>query len=364
MTPRERYREDLLLADFESDPIQSEAISRAEHVYRQLVARRAAPIPLGWFRRSLRWSGASPIKGLYLWGEVGRGKTYVMDALYECCPFQEKRRVHFHSFMQQVHRELKTKMGVTNPLEMVAQRLAREAHLLCLDELHVGDITDAMLLAGLFRSLFNRGVTLVATSNDVPDRLYWNGLQRERFLPAIELIKRHTEVFRLAGPVDYRLRTLERAEIYHTPLDPQATRCLTSCFERLARGAERPGCSLHIDGRAIPTVRKGKGVIWFEFDAICGGPRGPSDYLEIALCYHSVLISNIPSLGKNDDDKARRLITLVDALYDRNVKLIVSAQTDPAGLYYGERLAEPFRRTVSRLEEMQSHAYLAREHLP
>lgn len=364
MTPRERYRQDLDRNGFDADPAQQQAIDLVDRLYQGLVASPVPRLLPRWLRRHRSSSHWAPLKGLYLYGAVGRGKTYVMDVLYNCCPFKQKRRIHFHSFMQHVHRELKTLREIKDPLEVVAERLAGDVRLLCLDELHVGDIADAMLIAGLLRSLFDRGVALVTTSNEAPDRLYWNGLQRERFLPAIELIKHHTEVFQLTGSVDYRLRALERAEIYHTPLDREAARCLATCFKRLAGGCRTPVCQVRIDGRAIPAVRNAEGVVWFEFAEICGGPRGPSDYLEIALCYHSVLIANIPRMGDPDNDKARRLITLVDALYDRNVKLIASAEAIPARLYLGQGLAEPFQRTVSRLEEMQSHSYLAREHLP
>ncbi len=364
MSPRHRYRQDLARGDFDGDAAQAEAIERAERLYRALLQAPTRVALPGWLRgrrSSKHWSGTT---GLYLWGAVGRGKTYVMDLLYDCCPLQQKLRSHFHRFMQQVHREIKTLAATTDPLDAVAARLAGEARLLCLDELHVGDITDAMLLAGLFRSLFNRGVTLVATSNEPPDRLYWNGLQRERFLPAIEFIKQHTEVFQLGGDVDYRLRTLERAPIYHTPLDEEAARGLEACFERLAHGPGTPQCAVRIDGREIPTARNADGVVWFDFEIICGGPRGPSDYVEIALCYHSILIADIPCMDDRHNDKARRLITLVDALYDRNVKLVISAEAPPAALYCGEALAGAYRRTSSRLVEMQSHDYLAREHLP
>lgn len=235
--------------------------------------------------------------------------------------------------------------------------------MICFDEFHVSDITDAMLLGRLLKALFDRGVTLVATSNEAPDRLYWNGLQRERFLPGIELIKTHTRVMHLEGEIDYRLRALEKAEIYHSPLDPEAERSLAESFENIAASPGRSGKEIEINGRSIPTLRLAEGVVWFKFDTICGGAWGPSDYIEIARCYQTVVISNIPVMDDKDNDALKRLITLVDEFYDRNVKLIASAEAIPEKLYTGQGLSQQFQRTMSRLEEMRSHAYLARQHL-
>ncbi|MGQ0593644.1 MAG: cell division protein ZapE [Gammaproteobacteria bacterium] len=362
MTPTQRYRSDLDARSMLPDPAQHEAVLRTQRIYDDL-ARDSAKL------RSLvrqvweRVGGRRTVRGLYLWGGVGRGKTYLMDTLFECLPFEDKRRTHFHRFMQAVHRDLKGLRDLQRPLDRVAERMAKEARILCLDEFHVGDIADAMLLGNLLTALFGRGVTLVATSNEAPERLYWNGLQRERFLPAMDLILRHTEVVELSGGVDYRLRALERAEIYHCPLDGAAEQCLQSAFERLARGPGWARLDLEIAGRTIPTVRQADGVVWFDFEGICGGPRGASDYIEIALCHHTVLIGDIPSLDDRDNDRAKRLILLVDTLYDRRVKLIVSAQAPPSNLYTGQLLAAQFARTASRLEEMQSHAYLSQQHL-
>ena len=368
MTPQERYQQDLRREDFSPDPAQRVAIRQAQRLFDGLLA--SMPSAKGtarspWtFRRGGASAKITPLKGIYFWGSVGRGKTYVMDTLFECLPFSDKLRAHFHSFMLRIHREIKGLHNVRNPLDTVAERLAASTRVLCLDELHVGDITDAMLLGNFFRAAFERGITLVATSNEAPERLYRNGLQRERFLPAIALIQAHTDIVHIGGDADYRLRRLERAQIYHCPSDPTADTSLRSSFVRLARGEGVINAAVEVEGRPIPAVRHADGVVWFDFDQICGGPRAPSDYIEIALCYQTVLIANIPCMDDKDNDKAKRFITLVDTFYDRNVKLIVSADAMPVSLYRGRGLQSAFQRTISRLEEMQTHAYLAKEHLP
>jgi cell division protein ZapE len=365
MTPLERYERDIAAGHLRRDRAQGRAVERIQALYDALVADwESASALLKRARKVLRKRAREPVRGLYLWGGVGRGKTMLVDAFFDCLPFPEKRRIHFHRFMHKIHHELKHLKEVEDPLQRVADRFAEEARVICFDEFYVGDITDAMLLGNLLRALFERGVTLVATSNTVPDRLYWGGLQRERFLPAIALIKEHTEVMHLDGHTDHRLRFLDKAEIYHCPLDAAAERCLRSSFQHLAPDAGSAGGELEIDDRAIPTVCQADGVAWFEFEAICGGPRAPSDYIEIARSFQAVLIGNIPQLNEEDNGKAKRLIHLVDELYDRRVKLIVSAAVTPDQLYRGTRLAQEFQRTVSRLEEMRTHAYLAKRHLP
>lgn len=235
--------------------------------------------------------------------------------------------------------------------------------MLCLDEFHVSDITDAMLLAGLLEALFEAGVTLIATSNEAPGELYAGGLQRERFLPAIALIESHLEVLELAGELDYRLRALEQAPVYYVAAAAGADAELAQRFDAVAASAGRAGAVLEVEGRDIPTVRLADGVAWFSFDVLCGGPRATADYIEIARCHHTVFLSDIPRLGRDDGDAARRFINLIDEIYDRNVNLVVSAADEPEALYTGERLAKPFLRTASRLREMRSHDYLARPHL-
>ena len=302
-------------------------------------------------------------RGLYVWGSVGRGKTWLMDLFYEHLPVQEKQRIHFHRFMQRVHQSLKAQSNVRDPLSRIAAEWARQCRVLCLDEFYVSDIADAMLLGGLLRNLFENGVTLVTTSNIEPDGLYRDGLQRAKFLPAIDLIKKHTEVIELAGETDYRLRILEQSEIFHHPLDEAADRVMTECFERMSAECEL-NHDLDINGRTFHARRRGDGVIWFEFAELCEKPRGSLDYIEIARAFNTVVLSNVPKLEEEDSNAARRFITLVDEFYDRNVNLLVSAAAPVEALYSGRLLEFEFQRTASRLTEMQSHDYLARPHLP
>ncbi len=332
-----------------------------QDLFERLLAREARGG--GWLRR-LRRERPQPERGLYMWGGVGRGKTYLMDTFFDCLPAEGKLRVHFHRFMQRVHAELKQLAGEKNPLQRVADRLAAEAKVVCFDEFFVTDIADAMILGGLMEALFARGVTLVATSNIEPARLYENGLQRQRFLPAIALIEQHTLVLNVDAGVDYRLRTLEKAELYHYPLDAEADVSLRESFERLAPHAATEGESLQINGRAIRTRSLADDVVWFDFAELCGGPRSQNDYIELAREFHAVVLSAVPALGAGNDDAARRFINLVDEFYDRNVKLVMAADRQLMDLYDGHRLRFEFQRTVSRLQEMQSHDYLAREHRP
>jgi len=336
-------------------------VRHLQDLFERLLAREARGG--GWLRR-LRRERPQPERGLYMWGGVGRGKTYLMDTFFDCLPAEGKLRVHFHRFMQRVHAELKQLAGEKNPLQRVADRLAAEAKVVCFDEFFVTDIADAMILGGLMEALFARGVTLVATSNIEPARLYENGLQRQRFLPAIALIEQHTLVLNVDAGVDYRLRTLEKAELYHYPLDAEADVSLRESFERLAPHAATEGESLQINGRAIRTRSLADDVVWFDFAELCGGPRSQNDYIELAREFHAVVLSAVPALGAGNDDAARRFINLVDEFYDRNVKLVMAADRQLMDLYDGHRLRFEFQRTVSRLQEMQSHDYLAREHRP
>jgi cell division protein ZapE len=287
-----------------------------------------------------------------------------MDVFAESLPAHTCLRLHFHRFMYRVHTSLAGVKGQQNPLGIVAEELVGSARVFCLDEFFVSDIGDAMILAGLLEALFERGVTLVATSNIPPADLYRDGLQRARFLPAIHLIQQHVEVVELGGDTDYRLRFLERAEIYHSPLDTEATRVLEDNFDHVAPEQGVRDSDLEVNGRPILAVRRADDVVWFAFDEICGGPRSTADYVEIARCFHCVLISDVPVLGREHNDEARRFISLVDEFYDRHVKLILSAAAPMEDLYLGERLAFEFERTRSRLTEMQSHEYLAKAHLP
>ena len=366
MSPYERFQEDLRQTGFRHDPAQAAVVAHTQRVYEELLARPRQPATggLGRFLRRVGKRQPAPVTGLYLWGRVGRGKTHLVNGFFDSLPFEDKLRRHFHRFMQVVHGELKTLRRTVDPLQTVAQRISDDARVVCLDEFHVADIADAMLLGRLLKALFERGVTVVATSNIPPQELYRDGLQRRRFLPTIELIERHMEVVELAGADDHRLRALEKAEIYHWPLDEGAQASLEECFQALAPENIRQERSVEVEGRQIPTVCYADGIAWFDFDDLCNGPRSTVDYIGISRYFHTVLLANVPNLGSTDEDAAARFIHLVDEFYDRNVNLIVSAVAPPAQLYSGRRLGEQFQRTVSRLEEMQSHDYLARQHLP
>ncbi|HSG65237.1 MAG TPA: cell division protein ZapE, partial [Gammaproteobacteria bacterium] len=324
------------------------------------------PVQNGWRSRLATLAGRrrSAVSGVYLCGPVGRGKTFLMDLFYASLPFADKRRQHFHRFMNAVHTDLKKFRQHADPLELVAGNVAAETRVICFDELAVADIADAMILGNLFAALFARGVTLVATSNVGPRDLYKDGLQRQRFLPAIRLIEAHTEVLRLDGPLDFRLRALERADVYQHPIGQAAEQKLAEFFAEIA---PEPGVSdmqIEVLGRRLEVRREANGIIWFDFAEICDGPRSQADYIEISRCYHTVLVSNVPQFTRSMENQARRFIALVDEFYDRRVNLILSAAVPPAELYAGQKLRFEFQRTKSRLEEMQSHEYLAAPHLP
>ena len=365
LSPRQRYQQDLQREDFAHDPAQESAVLLLQDLYdRLIVAQNEQRTGFARVRRWFKGGPPEPVKGLYVWGGVGRGKTYLVDTFFDCIPYEKKKRVHFHRFMQRVQSELVALDGQKNPLLIVADRFAQEAEIICFDEFFVTDIADAMILGGLMEALFERGVTLVATSNIEPARLYENGLQRQRFLPAIALIERFTQVVNVDAGVDYRLRTLEQAELYHFPLGEEANRSLQESFDRLAPEPGKQWERVEINGRYLSTHCLADDVVWFEFAELCDGPRSQNDYIELARIYHAVLISNVPEMGVDSDDQARRFINLVDEFYDRNVKLVLTAAKPLLDLYSGVRLDFEFQRTISRLQEMQSHEYLAREHRP
>ncbi|MBT5577322.1 MAG: cell division protein ZapE [Porticoccaceae bacterium] len=368
LTPKLRYLTDLGRDGFVEDPAQAEAVEHLEALYQTLVSRykpSGAGILAGFLNKFAK-SAPQPVQGLYFWGGVGRGKTYLMDNFYESLPFDQKMRVHFHRFMRRVHRDLKLYKGQVNPLKKVADKIASETRIICFDEFFVSDITDAMILGTLLQELFARDVCLVATSNVVPDQLYYNGLQRQRFLPAIAMLNKHCLVVNVDGGIDHRLRALEKAELYHYPLDDQADSAIQSTFDSLVpvEGEIKRSVNLEVEGRPIPVLVLAEDIVWFEFAAICEGPRSQNDYIDIAREFHAVMISNVPALGVANDDAARRFINLVDEFYDRNVKLALSAAQPLQTLYLGGRLEFEFQRTQSRLLEMQSREYLARPHRP
>ncbi len=369
LSPVARYERDLQRDDFRRDSSQAQAVQHLQTLYEALVADwqlHQSSAFGGILKRLFGSSDKTQIKGLYFWGGVGRGKTYLMDNFFESLPFPQKMRMHFHRFMRRVHKELKQLDGQKNPLQKVADIIAAETKVICFDEFFVSDITDAMILGTLMSELFERGVVLVATSNIVPDGLYKDGLQRARFLPAIELLKKHTHVVNVDGGVDYRLRALEQAELYHYPLGYHADLSLQKSFRSLLASPadEKSNQVLIVEGREIHARFLAEGVVWFDFDAICDGPRSQNDYIELSKEYHSVFVSNVPALGRSNDDQARRFINLVDEFYDRHVKLVLSAEKPLAEVYSEGKLNFEFQRTVSRLLEMQSTEYLAMEHRP
>lgn len=339
------------------DNAQVAAARRLQTLYQQLMSFKHAR------RSKLRKLLIHPEipRGIYLWGGVGRGKSLLMNFFYEALPYQRKRRVHFHAFMQEVHESLKQLKQEPDPLTKVAARIARETRFLCFDEFHVSDIADAMILGRVLEQMFDRGVVLMLTSNYPPDGLYPGGLQRSNFLPTIERIKHHLDVIEVDSGVDYRLRTLERMEIYLVPASKANEAKLADDFAALAEGEghTRP---IEVQGRRLNVVRHGPGVVWFDFATLCGGPRSQNDYLEIACHFHTVMLSGVPRLGPENAAAARRFTWLIDILYDHNVKLVLTAECPAEELYREGPNAQEFARTVSRLMEMRSHDYLAAAH--
>ena len=366
-TPKQRYYNDLNLEGFVADKAQEQAVDLLENLYHRLVSAHKN-VENNSFISQLKQLFKTPTKtpehGLYLWGGVGRGKTYLMDCFFESLPFDTKLRIHFHRFMRRVHSDLKLFKGHVNPLDRVAEKIASETEVICFDEFFVSDITDAMILGKLFEALFARGVCLVATSNIEPAGLYQNGLQRQRFLPAIALLEKHCQVVNVDGGIDYRLRALTNASLYHSPLNDQSREAISEIFKTLIGNdvSIARQTSLVINDRAIPVRAMTSDVIWFDFSAICDGPRSQNDYIDIACEFHAVVISDVPVLNTETEDSARRFINLVDEFYDRNVKLAIAAQSPLETLYRGKKLNFEFERTQSRLIEMQSLEFLSRAH--
>jgi cell division protein ZapE len=354
------YAQEIAKRGFTADPSQLAAIRHLERLRAELAEAAAAPLGKRLLR-GLTNNGAAP-KGVYLWGGVGRGKTWLMDLFFASLTVAAKRRTHFYRFMQEVHTDLKRLKGMQSPLDGVADKIAKKARVICFDELFVSDIADAMILAGLFGALMKRGVALVFTSNVKPKDLYRNGLQRDRFLPTIGLIEKNSDVIAVEGGVDYRLRQLTAAPIYLPSGDAGAQKKLEELFDDLSDEDVESGGDISVNGRKIKVVRESENVIWFEFAALCEGPRAPADYVAIASEYQSVIIANVPVFGTDSDNAARRFISVIDEFYDRGVNVILSAAAAPAELYKGEKLKFEFQRTSSRLVEMQSKEYLARAH--
>ncbi len=359
-----RYQNLLQQDKLKPDTAQAQAVSILQELYEQLLdydPHRTSGI-VNRMKTALFGPQSSP-QGVYLWGDVGRGKTLLMNLFYQCLPFEQKARMHFHHFMLDVHEQLSTLHGQKNPLTHLAREYAARYRIICLDEFIVTNITDAMLLYGLLDELFKQGVVLVATSNRIPDDLYLNGLQRERFLPAIALIKQRTTVHHLDSIEDHRMALLEKSDLYHAPITADTKTKMRQQLESLAVSDIIDEAVITVNRREIPTVARSNEVIWFEFEVLCNVPRATPDYIEIAEEYGIVLLSGVPVMTEDMDDKARRFIYLIDELYDKNVTFIMSAEAGVDEIYQGSMLAFAFKRTRSRLIEMRSEHYLSKSHI-
>lgn len=371
-SPLARYEQALSQGEFRPDDVQREAITRLDALQQALVARQqaAAPASSGLLGRLSKLIGKEknaapqPVRGLYMWGGVGRGKTWVMDLFFQSIPGERKLRLHFHRFMLRVHEELTQLQGQSDPLLIIADKFKAETDILCFDEFFVSDITDAMLLGTLMEALFERGIALVATSNIPPDDLYRNGLQRARFLPAIEQIKRHCDVMNVDAGIDYRLRTLTSAHLWNSPLNEATHTEMARMFKALSGSQPEEAPVLEINHRKMPTLGVSDGVLAINFTTLCGEGRSQHDYIALSRRFHSVLLYDVPVMIYKTEDQARRFLALVDEFYERHVKLVVAAETSLTEIYQGTRLKFEYQRCLSRLQEMQSEEYLRLPHLP
>jgi cell division protein ZapE len=356
MGVRQLFEATLAERGYTADPAQQRAIGaleRCENEWADYKARRSNVIAKMLVRPAIP-------RGVYMHGGVGRGKSFLMDCFFQSVPLTRKTRLHFHEFMREVHRELQELKGQQNPLDELGKRIARRFRLICFDEFHVADVTDAMILHRLLDAMFANRVSIVTTSNFHPDELYPHGLHRDRILPAIALLKQKLEVIGVDNGTDYRRRTLEHVKLYHSPLGETAEAALKQAFDELAEARDESPL-LHIEHRELRALRRAGGVVWFDFATLCGGPRSQNDYLELAQQFHTLILSNVPQMPPRLASEARRFTLLVDVLYDRRVKLIMSAAVPAEELYTEGPLAHEFPRTVSRLQEMQSAEYLALE---
>jgi cell division protein ZapE len=350
------YEQSLAERGYKADDAQRKgiaALQRCQDEWANYKAKRSNALT-----KMLRYPDLP--KGVYMYGGVGRGKSFIMDCFYNAVPLERKTRLHFHEFMREVHRQLHELKGQQDPLEVLAKRMSRKHRLICFDEFHVADVTDAMILYKLLDAMFRNRMSIVTTSNFHPDGLYPNGLHRDRILPAIELLKSQLEVINVDSGTDYRRRTLELARLYLTPLNDQTDAEMGAIFEQLAESADEDP-ALNIEHRVLQARRRAGGVVWFDFQTLCGGPRSQNDYLELASRFHTVMLSNVPHMPVRLASEARRFTWLVDVMYDRRCKLVVSAEVPPEALYTEGPMAHEFPRTVSRLNEMQSKEYLSEE---
>ncbi len=356
MSVKQAYEAELVARGYQSDPAQLRAVDALERCANDWAAYKTQRSNA--FKKLINHPDTP--RGVYMYGGVGRGKSFLMDCFYNAVPIRRKTRLHFHEFMREVHRELRDLAGTVNPLDELGKRMAKRYKLICFDEFHVAEITDALILHRLLAALFDNGVGFVTTSNFKPDDLYPGGMHRDRILPAIALLNDHLQVISVDNGTDYRGSTLEQVGLYHTPLGAKADREMTDAFDRLAESQDDSPV-LHIESRQIHARRKAGGLVWFDFKSLCGGPRSQNDYLEIATQFHTVLLSDVPVMPPRMASQARRFTWLVDVLYDRRVKLIMSAEAAPEALYTDGPLAHEFPRTISRLNEMQSAQFLALE---
>ncbi|WP_227726728.1 cell division protein ZapE [Yersinia proxima] len=371
-SPIALYQQAIDAGDYQPDDVQQRTVARLDALYQELNQRHSAPVLNAGIRGRLgRLLGRNtpktpirPAQGLYMWGGVGRGKTWLMDMFFHSLPGDRKLRLHFHRFMLRVHQELTTLQGHENPLEIIADGFKAQTDVLCFDEFFVSDITDAMLLATLLEALFARGITLVATSNIPPDDLYRNGLQRARFVPAIELIKQYCDVMNVDAGIDYRLRTLTQANLYLTPLNPETEQAMADIFVKLAGKEGEKAPVLEVNHRPLPAICAAQGVLAVDFHTLCEEARSQLDYIALSKIYHTVLLHNVHKMATRDENTARRFLALVDEFYERRVKLIIAAEAAMFEIYCGERLKFEYQRCLSRLQEMQSEEYLSLPHLP
>lgn len=348
-TPKQLYQAHVASGLIQPDIKQAEVVDKLTVIFERLTKKTAL---------IKRFLPPQEIKGLYMWGDVGAGKTYLMDLFYQALPFAQKSRLHFHVFMSNVHEELTQLQGIKNPLKRIAKNIRSRARVLCFDEFHVNDIADAMLLRGLLEALFCEGIVFVTTSNVPPHHLYWKGLQRQQFLPAIALLEEKTELVHLNNDVDYRLRYLNDAGVYHTPLNQDTENTMLTCFQRLAGVHIKAVNRLQVCARDIPVRGLSEDIVWFDFRAICGIPRSQRDYIEISAQFTTVLISGLTIIKSDQNDLARSFINLVDVFYDAGVNLILSASVNIEEVYPSGPLAFEFKRCISRLIEMRSAQYL------
>ncbi|WP_445117064.1 cell division protein ZapE [Acinetobacter sp. WZC-1] len=357
LSPAERYAQAIASGQFMPDDAQAQAVHELERVWQELLGRYKASRKT--FRRFRRQTAP---KGVYMWGGVGRGKTWLMDQFYESIPFRRKTRMHFHHFMQFVHKELNQLSGQRNPLDIVANQIYKNAVVICFDEFFVANVTDAMILGDLFQKLFSRGITLIATSNIAPDGLYQNGIHRDRFLPAIEVLKNSCVVLNVDAGVDYRLRVLKQAQLFKSPLTDEHDLWMAQRFGALTQAQKVSDEPIMVNHRVVETLGHTDDVLWCRFSELCLKPRSPADFIEIARIYNTVLVSNVPHLTDYLSEGTRRFIYLVDEFYDRGVKLLLTSEDSILDIYEGERLAFEIERTRSRLLEMQSDDYLQSAH--